>query len=110
MVDRKRARDATPDEIFGPTYSGHGPQQPQAAAAMRRILRKLTKMAPDFDVVLFLIEKPERAVGRLPRFNYGATVERADMVAVLDAFVAKNRAHGAVLDKIADPPPTETVQ
>ena len=107
---RKRSRDATDDEIFGEGIGNHGPLQPDAAAGMRAVMDKVVPLIPGYDVALFLIEKPERAVGRLPRFNYAATVDRADMIAVLRAFIAKQEAGGAVLDRIADKPPTQTRQ
>lgn len=86
----KLARDAKPEDILP---GGHGPTNlPGAGDVMTRILRSLQEWMPGWDFTLFAFEPPSRAKAedRLPRFNYGSTVERADMLAVLKAFIMKN--------------------
>jgi hypothetical protein len=104
------ARDRTPDEIF-PPHHPHGPVQPQAETLMRTLLDFARDKLPGYDITVFLSERqaPEGS-NRLPRFNYGSTCDRADMVAVLQAFIAKNTRSAEKLDKINEPPPTETRQ
>lgn len=41
---RKLSRDATDDEIFGAGIAGHGPTQPRAEVAMRRIMERSRRM------------------------------------------------------------------
>ena len=106
---RKLARHATTkDEIFP---GRHGPMQPEIADVMVRVMDALKEGFPNHDITLFISERdvPE-GEDRLPRFNYASTGEREDMLAVLEAFVAKHREEGAALDKIAETPPTETRQ
>ncbi|WBU27526.1 hypothetical protein OOZ54_12560 [Rhodopseudomonas palustris] len=47
---------------------------------------------PGWDFTIFMFEPPAAAAAanRLPAFNYGSTVQRADMLAVLKAFIMKN--------------------
>jgi len=105
---RKRSRDATPDEIFPPGHP-HSGVQPGIHDALNRMMNVLRDAFPGYGVTLFLNERgnPE---GRLPRFNYASTEDREDMVAVLEAFIAKNRAEGPKIDRIAETPPTDTPQ
>lgn len=87
----KRSRDAKPDEIFP---GSHGPvNMPGHGDVMTNLLKALRDLMPGWDFTLFAFEPPAqaKAAGRLPRFNYGSTVERADMLAVLDAFILKNK-------------------
>lgn len=86
----KRSRDAKPHEIFP---DGHGPTNlPGRGDVMTNVLKTLRELMPGWDFTLFAFEPPAqaKAAGRLPRFNYGSTVERADMLAVLNAFILKN--------------------
>lgn len=106
---RKSARDATPDEIFpaahGPVQSGIVDDMTAAVDALREHL------GPNFDVTLFVAERlPPADEDRLPRFNYMSTACREDMLAVLDAFVLKNRDAAPKLDRINDAPPTGAKQ
>jgi hypothetical protein len=97
---RKLARDATNDEIFP---GSHGPVQADAVEKMKAVMRVLQQgFGPNYDLTLFVSEKT--AEGRDPRFNYISTAHRADMTAVLRAFVAKHEAVGPSLDKIEDEP------
>ena len=62
-------------------------------------------------MTLFIAEAEAPAgENRDPRFNYASTANREDMIAVLEAFVLKQRSAAAKLDKIADEPPTEMKQ
>jgi len=74
----------------------------------------MRELMPGWDFTLFAFEPPAeaKAAGRLPRFNYGSTVERADMLAVLDAFILKNKdpaeyARMAQFDQLRTEQPTE---
>jgi hypothetical protein len=105
----KLARDAGPDDIFP---AGHGPVQRGVVDIMTAAVDDLRKhLGPNFDVTLFVAERlPPADEDRLPRFNYMSTACREDMLAVLDAFVLKNREVGEKVDKIADKPPTDAKQ
>lgn len=106
---RKRSRDATPDEIFHPEDKHH-PIPMNLHDKMNAVADGLNDIFPGCIVTLFVSEI-EASEGRaLPTFNYISTGDRADMLAVLEAFIAKNRAEGATVDKIADEPPTATKQ
>jgi hypothetical protein len=107
---RKRARDAGPDENAIP--GSHGPPQQKAAILMRAIIETCAEAFPGHQVTVFVAEPPEDAVreGRLPRFNYASTAHRADMVAVLKAFIARQEEEGPALDKIHGFPPTSAKQ
>jgi hypothetical protein len=48
--------------------------------------------------------------GGLPRFNYASSGRRPDMLAVLRAFIAKQEAETAKLDKINNAAPTGRAQ
>lgn len=102
---RKLARDTTdPEEIFP---AGHGPVQSETVAFMHTLLGAVREALPNFDVTIFLSEREVLdGTDRLPRFNYGSTADRPDMLAVLKAFVAKNEVAASALDKINDPPPS----
>lgn len=108
-AQQKRSRDATNEEIFP---GAHGPLQETAKNAMRQIMRDARDRWPGYQFAMFVFEPAEVAArdGRAPRFNYASTVERADMLAVLRAFIAQNETIGAKLDKIEDAPPTEAKQ
>ena len=108
-ADRKRSRDATPGEIFP---GEHGPVQTSLQELMPGLLRIIQRhLGPNFSVTLFIAEnEPPKGENRDPRFNYASTACREDMIAVLEAFILKQRSAGAKLDKIADEPPTETRQ
>jgi hypothetical protein len=99
---KKLSRNATDDEIFP---GRHGPVQATVVDQMTAVMSVLHKAFPDFHLTLFLAEKEGRD-GAPSRFNYMSTAERADMLAVLRAFVAKNQAQGATLDRIEDQPPS----
>ena len=105
---QKLSRHATKDEIFP---GRHGPVQPQVVDQMMRVMDALQEGFPGYNITLFIAERdvPE-GEDRLPRFNYASTGEREDMLAVLEAFIAKNREEGAAVDKIAEAPPTDTRQ
>ena len=106
---RKLARHATPSEIF--PDAPHAPIQGAIREQMLRAMDILKRAFPAYDVTLFLAERAlPAAEQRLPRFNYASTAEREDMVAVLDAFITKNRADADKVDMIKDVPPTETAQ
>lgn len=86
----KLSRNARPDEIFP---GQHGPANlPGKGDVITNLLSALRELMPGWDFTLFAFEPPSQAArdGRLPRFNYGSTVERADMIAVLKAFILKN--------------------
>jgi hypothetical protein len=108
-ADRKLSRDATPEEIFP---GEHGPAQAEVARTMQTVLSVLRDaFGPNYDITLLVGERdvpPDQ--NRLPRFNYASTGSREDMLAVLDAFVLKNRQAGPKLDKINEAPPTESKQ
>jgi hypothetical protein len=108
-VKRKRARDASNDEILP---GGHGPAQSQALNLMRGILKTCQAAYLGFELTLFAFEPVANAEreGRLPRFNYASTVQRPDMLAVLRAFIAKQEAEAAKLDKINNAAPTGRAQ
>lgn len=87
----KQSRDARPDEIL---QGDHGPvNMPGQGDVMTNILNTLRELMPGWEFALFAFEPPADAKEnqRLPRFNYGSTVERPDMLAVLDAFILKNK-------------------
>lgn len=102
---RKLSRDARPEEIFG---GRHGPIQTEIRDQMNAVAAALQQGFPGYDITLFVAER--EADGRLPRFNYISTADRRDMLAVLKAFVLKNDAEAAALDKINDAPPTDIKQ
>lgn len=106
---RKLARHATPNEIFP---ASHGPVQSSLVDVMKAGVDALREaLGPNFDVTLFVAERlPPADEARLPRFNYMSTACREDMLAVLDAFVLKNREAGPKLDRINDAPPTVAKQ
>jgi hypothetical protein len=105
----KLSRDATREEILP---AGHGPVQRNLVDTMTDVVKVLGQhLGKNYDVTLFVAERlPADGSDRLPRFNYISTAARPDMIAVLDAFAAKQKAMGETLDKIADAPPTETQQ
>jgi hypothetical protein len=106
--DRKRASETPQARIFP---GAHGPLQSNAAAIMRAVMQAIQETYPGWEITLFLAEKYAPAgAQRLPRFNYASTAARADMVAVLEAFIAKNKAEAPKLNRISDDPPTETRQ
>lgn len=87
----KHARYARPDEIL---QGSHGPVNlPGKGDVMTNLLGALCKLMPGWEFTLFAFEPPDRAkaAGRLPRLNYGSTVERAYMLAVIEAFILKNK-------------------
>lgn len=108
----KSARSTRRDKIL---QGAHGPANlPGAGDVMTNLLSALRELVPGWEFALFAIEPPDRAKadGRLPRFNYGSTVERADMLAVLEAFILKNKdpakyASLAKLDEFASNQQTE---
>jgi hypothetical protein len=106
---RKLARNASDAEIFP---AQHGPVQSNLVDLMRVAVDALREqLGKNFDVTLFITERvPTDGSDRLPRFNYMSTAAREDMVAVLNAFAAKNAALGPKLDKIDEAPPTGTAQ
>ena len=106
---RKLARDASPEEIFP---AGHAPVQSHLTDVMKGVIDVLRKsLGSNFDITLFVAERlPSDGSDRLPRFNYMSTAQRADMIAVLEAFIQKQRDVGPTIDKIADEPPTGTSQ
>lgn len=91
---KKLARDARPEENIIP--GSHGPVQPEVAEFLRKALDTFKRHLPGFDFTLFVMERPEHAGTRAPRFNYGSTVERPDMVALLKAFIAQNEDMAAI--------------
>lgn len=94
-AEAKRSRDATPEEIFP---GGHEPvrglENVGKGDVMTNLLKALQELMPGWEFTLFMFEPPKQAAaaGRLPAFNYGSTVDRADMLAVLKAFIMKNEA------------------
>lgn len=105
---RKLSRDATPDEIFPPDHP-HAGVQPGIRDQMLETMEILRKGFAGYGITLFLNERGNPA-GRLPRFNYASTESREDMLAVLEAFVAKHRGEADKLDKIKGAPPTAVRQ
>jgi hypothetical protein len=105
---RKLSRHAKPEEILP---GGHGPIVNEIRDRMIAVMDVLRKGFPGCDITLFISERNAPAgENRDPRFNYISTADRRDMLAVLEAFVAKHRAEGAKLDAIADEPPTGSKQ
>lgn len=102
---RKLSRDASPEEIFP---GRHGPVQASVADQLRSVIHALEEGFPGYNITLFIAERD--AEGRMPRFNYASTGAREDMIAVLKAFILKNEAEGATVEKINDEPPTPTKQ
>lgn len=99
---RKRARDTALSEIFP---GRHGPAQADAAEIMRRVLIVLRDTWPNHEFTLFVAERDVLdGTDRLPRFNYGSTAARDDMIAVLKAFIAKNEEMASV-DRAMNAPP-----
>ncbi|MGY3393406.1 hypothetical protein ACVWW6_005997 [Bradyrhizobium sp. USDA 3311] len=104
-AQRKLSRDARPEEIFP---ERHGPVQLGLREMMPGIVRIVERqLGPNYHVTLFIGEKDAPpGEDRLPRFNYCSSANREDMIAVLEAFILKQRVEGAKLDRIADEPPT----
>jgi hypothetical protein len=109
-AEGRLARDAKPEEIF--PDDRHGPIQPEAYDTMNKVAHALKAIFGDnYDITLFVAERqPPAGQDRAPRFNYISTAAREDMVAVLEAFVAKHKGAWLKLDKIADEPPTGRAQ
>lgn len=112
--DRRKAaklsRDATPDEIM-PPGERHAPIVPEAREQMLGVMQALKQTFGErYDITLFIAERQPQGGRDLPRFNYASTADRADMVAVLEAFVQRQKEQGAKLDRIADVPPSERPQ
>jgi hypothetical protein len=104
---RRRASETPVESIFP---GEHGPVQPEIADLLRKVVDALQKGFPGHGITLFLNEKEPSAGRTLPRFNYVSTEDRADMIAVLKAFIAKTEDAWAKVEKIADDPPTEVRQ
>ena len=87
----KLSRDAAPEEIL---QGDHGPVRgvPGKGDVVTNMLSALQDLMPGWNFTIFMFEPPANAAkaNRLPAFNYGSTVERADMLAVLKAFILKN--------------------
>jgi hypothetical protein len=109
------SRDARPEEIFP---GQHGPVRGLEGVGkgdvMTNLLTALQKLMPGWQFTLFMFEPPEQAAkaNRLPAFNYGSTVDRPDMLAVLKAFILKNEdpeeyARNAKLDEFRKQQGTE---
>jgi|SRR5579871_6618380 len=81
----KLSRNATPDEILPGTH-----RPPFAKDHMSAVLDALKEGLPGYEFAVFMFEKTAAPGQELPRFNYGSTCDRADMVNVLNAFVKKN--------------------
>lgn len=99
----KLSRHAKPEEIFP---DEHGPvrglEKVGKGDVMTNLLKALQELMPGWEFTLFMFEPPEQAkiANRLPAFNYGSTVERADMLSVLKAFILKNE-NPAEYEKLA---------
>lgn len=106
---KKLSRNATSDEILP---SRHGPVQTGLVDVMKAAVDVLREhLGANYHITLFVAEASVPAgEDRLPRFNYMSTAAREDMLAVLAAFVEKNRAAGPSIDKIHDEPPTGAKQ
>jgi len=76
---RKRAKDATPEENLPGSIQ---PLQTKIGNAMPGIMELLESLLGGCGITLFVTEEG--------RFNYVSNQDRADMVAMLTAFVAKN--------------------
>lgn len=100
---RKLSRHATPEEIFP---GRHGPIQTDVRDTMNKLAQALKDIFPGFDFTLFVFKGDDEE----SRFNYISTAERADMVAVLKAFILKYEQEAAAIEKINDAPPTTTKQ
>ena len=77
---------------------------------MTAALNALREGLPGYDFALFMFEKKPAAGRELPRFNYGSTCDRADMVNVLNAFVQKNAHLLHKLDALERETPAGSVQ
>lgn len=97
--------DLTPDEIFTRPV----PANPKTLAAIETLLALLQGAFPGA-VAMILIGELPAVEGEEPRFTYGATSSRADMIAVLRAFVDRQETLAPVLDKIGDDPPPASRQ
>ena len=111
-AQHKLARHATSEEIFHEGTRGHGPIQSSLRDVMPKMVRIIqNEIGPAFTVTLFIAEiAPPLDENREARFSYCSSAERADMIAVLEAFIKKQREVGEKLDKIEETPPTETPQ
>ncbi|NEV75528.1 hypothetical protein DYI24_00330 [Rhodopseudomonas sp. BR0C11] len=95
--DRRRseklARDARPEDILPGSFAPvRGLETLGKRDVMTELLNSLQKIMPGWQFTLFMFEPPEAAAAenRLPAMNYGSTVDRADMLAVMKAFIMKN--------------------
>lgn len=104
---RKLSRDAAPGEILGKTDM---PIRVDAKQVMASILKVCQEQFPGYDVTLFLAAKEAAPGEEFPRFNYGSTASREDMIAVLMAFIDKQAKLAGLNVEIADEPPVETPQ
>jgi hypothetical protein len=74
---------------------------------MRAMLETCTDVFPGYAVTMFVFEPkelPDREY-RMPGFNYASTAPRADIIAVLKAFIAEQEREGTKLDRIDVEPP-----
>lgn len=89
----KRASEARPEDILHGSFAPvRGLEKLGKRDVMTELLDTMQELLPGWQFTLFMFEPPECAAAckRLPVMNYGSTVERADMLAVLKAFILKN--------------------
>ncbi len=84
---RKLARNASDEENSIP--GSHGPASEKSQHIMVAIMQTLKEVYPECDCSIFVFEKAPAGSDRNDRYNYASTVERADMNAVLRAFLAR---------------------
>jgi hypothetical protein len=100
---RKLARDAGDDLNAIP--GTHGPASAKSQHIMVAIMQTVKEVYPDCDCSIFVFEKAPAGSDRNDRYNYASTVDRADMNAVLRAFLARQdemaRIDGAI-SKLAE--------
>lgn len=88
---------------------GWKPNVPDTAERLQATMRGLTKIFPGCHVTL-LVAPPDLETGKHDTANYISTADRADMIAVMKEFIARQHEIPENLRAINDQPPTETAQ
>lgn len=97
----KLSRNATADEIFP---GKHKPVNGGADVLLETILRTLKAgYGDDYLFTVFVDERRPRPGQTEKRFNYASTADRADMIAVMKAFIARHSGpEGQTLEQFMD--------